>query len=382
MILRSMNRVSIVAVGALLATGCATTGVPRGDGAGTASAPMIEIATDPDEFIANSPGIYVVVDLDDNELSLMDGDETLWSAPVGTGTGLRLEGEDGEWEFTTPQGVFQIQYKEELPVWILPDWYFLEKDLPIPPNGSPERRAPGQLGVAAVYLGQEIAIHGTSRPELLGQRVSHGCIRLENKNALRLFHNVQIGTPVVIRGGEHLAAMPPAESTDPGRPAQAPKPDTLAQYSTDRLLDRMAMLLADGDETGSWVPLASRLITRGLKDDAPALRGVLALAGTAETPSLNREYSTFVADAYSRGTLRAVVSLARIEDEPRGRAARAIVSAMMSLHAGSVEGGPAPWPTRRVPRGRLGPEGQLGWEALLDAEREYRDRGALAAGGD
>src|SRR5690606_13823438 len=136
-------------------------------------------------------------------------DEVLWDAPIGTGTGLRLESEDGGWHFATPRGVFQVKFKEEMPIWYLPDWYFIEKNLPIPPENAPERRLPNQLGVAAVYLGEEIAIHGTDRPELLGQRVSHGCIRLENRFAQRLFHNVQVGTPVVIVGGEHLDDEPP-----------------------------------------------------------------------------------------------------------------------------------------------------------------------------
>lgn len=366
----------------VLATGCSTvTGaVGRGD-RGVRSTPMIELDAEPEEFMKEARGIYVVVDLDENRLRMMDGKDTLWHAPVGTGTGLRLEGDEGEWEFSTPEGVFQIQYKEELPVWILPDWYFVEKGLPIPPAGAPERRAPGQLGIAAVYLGQEIAIHGTSRPELLGQRVSHGCIRLENKHALRLFHNVQVGTPVVITGGAHLANLEPAESTDPGRPDSGPPPDSLSRYTTAQLLSRVETLLARGASDGPWVAYTSRLITRGLKEDAEALRGVLALAGTARTESLNREYATFLADAYSRGTLRSVVSLARIDGAARRRAARAIVDATMALHAGTADDRTAPWPTRRVPAGKLGPDGRAGWAALAEAEESYRDRVQLAAAG-
>lgn len=343
---------------------------------------MIELDVEPDEFMRAASGMYVVVDLTDNRLRMMDGQDTLWSAPVGTGTGLRLQGEDGEWEFSTPEGVFQIQYKEELPVWILPDWYFVEKGLPVPPAGSKQRRAPGQLGIAAVYLGQEIAIHGTSRPELLGQRVSHGCIRLENEYALRLFHNVQVGTPVVITGGAHLAALEPAESTDPGGPQAGPPPDSLARYTTAQLLERVERILARGAGDRRWVAYTSRLITRGLKDDADALRGLLALAGTARTEALNREYATFLADVYSRGTLRSVVSLARIDDPARRRAARAIVDATMALHAGSAEDRTAPWPTRRVPAGTLGPDGREGWAALSEAEESYRDRVRLASAGE
>lgn len=382
--------------GALLLTlaatlsGCATIGETMGAAVGAVSrrgsseaeaaksAPMREIVDEPEEFLREAEGIYVVVDLEENMLSLMDGDDALWRAPVGTGTGLRLRGDDGEWHFTTPEGVFQIQYKEEMPIWLLPDWYYIEKDLPIPPQNAPERRAPNQLGIAAVYLGEEIAIHGTERPELLGQRVSHGCIRLANEYALRLFHNVQIGTPVVVVGGESIADEPPAESTDPGRSTPAETPDSLARYTTTELLAMVGTLLREGDRSGRWVAYTSRLITRGLKDDADALRGVLSVAGTAASETLDREYATFLADVYSRGTRRTVVSLARIGEAERERAARAIVEATMALHAGGAADPAAPWPTRRVPETRLGPAGQAGWAALLAAEEAYRNGRRLA----
>jgi len=44
-----------------------------------------------------------------------------------------------------------------------------------------------------------IGIHGTSQPEILPGRVSHGCIRLRNKDILRLDRRMPIGTPVTIR---------------------------------------------------------------------------------------------------------------------------------------------------------------------------------------
>jgi lipoprotein-anchoring transpeptidase ErfK/SrfK len=43
-----------------------------------------------------------------------------------------------------------------------------------------------------------VGVHGTPWPELLGQAVSHGCIRLSNENILFLRHRVPLGTPVKI----------------------------------------------------------------------------------------------------------------------------------------------------------------------------------------
>ena len=361
-------------VALLFSAGCATLGNRSGDEerSGSVAGPVAQLPVSAELFVDAASGAFVLVDLDENILRFMDGDQVVWEAPVGTGTGLRLASDDTEWEFSTPRGVFQAKFKEELPVWYLPDWYFVEKNLPIPGENAPSRRLEGQLGVAAVYLGEEIAIHGTDRPELLGQRVSHGCIRLENRFAQRLYHNVQIGTPIVIIGGEHLDDEPPAPTTTPGAPRPRPA-DPLAGVSTAEVLTRLAEQLSANDATGAWVPLASRLITRGLRDDADALRGLMRLAGSAPGATLNREYATFLADAFSRGTLRAVVSLARIEDDARARAAQAIVQATMSLFPGSAFDERAPWPTRRLHNGMLGPEGQAGWEALLAAEESYRE---------
>lgn len=367
---RAIQRSAAFLALALAAAGCASSGTTT-DTAALRGVPMVPLPIDAQDFVEAAEGSYVVVDLDHNILRFMDGQRTVWEAPVGTGTGLRLRGDDGEWHFSTPTGVFEVKFKEEMPVWYLPDWYFVENDLPVPPQNSPSRRLPGQLGVAAVYLGEEIAIHGTDRPELLGQRVSHGCIRLENKFAQRLYHNVQVGTPIVIVGGEDLEDEPLFEVPPrSGRPEQAPDP--LAGVSTDQLLSRLGAALDADRGTGTWVPLASRLITRGLRDDATALRGLLALAGRADNPVLDREYSTFLADAFSRGSLRVVVSLNRIDETARDRATSAIVSATMRLYAGALDDPQAPWPTRRLHNGMLGPEGQAGWESLLAAEESYR----------
>lgn len=44
-----------------------------------------------------------------------------------------------------------------------------------------------------------VGIHGTNRPDLLPARISHGCIRLRNRDILRLAELMPVGTPVTIR---------------------------------------------------------------------------------------------------------------------------------------------------------------------------------------
>jgi lipoprotein-anchoring transpeptidase ErfK/SrfK len=46
--------------------------------------------------------------------------------------------------------------------------------------------------------GGKVGIHGTSRPDLLGQAVSHGCIRVSNQTALALKRLAPLGTPISI----------------------------------------------------------------------------------------------------------------------------------------------------------------------------------------
>jgi hypothetical protein len=65
---------------------------------------------------------------------------------------------------------------------------------------------PGAIGVAAYSdvltgwaQGGPIAIHGTNRPDLIGEAISNGCVRVRNPVLLRLFRATLAGTPVVIQ---------------------------------------------------------------------------------------------------------------------------------------------------------------------------------------
>jgi lipoprotein-anchoring transpeptidase ErfK/SrfK len=146
----------------------------------------------------NVEGRYVVISLSEHRLYLMEESRVLWSSVVGTGTGTRLEGAGQKWEFSTPRGMFRIQRKEKNPRWYVPDWAYLERGERIPEPDDPKRWEEGMLGTTALFLGEGIALHGTNKPELLGQDVSHGCIRMTNEAARYLYHEVDVGTPVFI----------------------------------------------------------------------------------------------------------------------------------------------------------------------------------------
>ncbi len=157
-----------------------------------------------DRPLVDHDGPYVVVHLAENRVLLMEGTEITWSAPAGTGNGFDLAAEGREWNFSTPIGLFRVLRKEKEPVWIAPDWWFVQRNLRIPAADHPSRFMSGTLGTTALFLGDGIAIHGTDRPDLLlnpdpeARRVSHGCIRLTNEAARQLYHRVSVGTPVLI----------------------------------------------------------------------------------------------------------------------------------------------------------------------------------------
>src|SRR5690606_1859472 len=117
----------------------------------------------------NVDGRYVGISLEENMLYLMEDERVIWSAVVGTGTGTRLEGAGQKWDFSTPRGIFRVQLKEKDPIWRVPDWAFVERGEPLPPLDDPSRQEEGTLGTTALYLQYDIAVHGTNRPELLGQ---------------------------------------------------------------------------------------------------------------------------------------------------------------------------------------------------------------------
>jgi len=327
----------------------------------------------------------VVIDLDENRLHFMQGELTLWSAPVGTGTGMRVITEDNDWDFSTPTGTFEVQFKERDPVWIAPDWYFAENNLPVPPANHTSRYMRGTLGVAAVYISPHLAIHGTQRPDLIGQRVSHGCIRLENRYALRLFHNVQIGTEVIILGGEDIEDArvvdlregydPSLASSGGGRPLPVdPRFEEWKAMATPALLRALDTELDWNSRSSRWDEVALMLVDRARDDDEAALMGLLRRSGGLPAVATEIEWATFLADVYRGAALRTLEGLARLDARERQDVAGMIVEAMITLYHGEFDEPSVPWPTSQLPAQMVTREGRPGYAALIAAEREQRDR--------
>lgn len=110
------------------------------------------------------PDYRIIVDLSDQTLYLLDGNNVLRGFPVGIGKMLTQ----------TPQGEYTIINKAPNP-------------------GGPFGAY--WMGLSRPHYG----IHGTNDPSSIGGEVSHGCIRMFNQDVVQLAGIVPIGTRVTIR---------------------------------------------------------------------------------------------------------------------------------------------------------------------------------------
>lgn len=200
------------------------------------------------------PGRKIVVSLEQRRLWLVQGTDTIFSAPVAIGKGGVFRFAGNTYEFDTPQGERRILAKHEDPNWIPPDWHYYEKAVArglepvhlkdgdkieisdgtfievrdkeigrvnrwgnyhpftpgteiifdgkifVPPIGSPQRMIPNALGPVKLSLGDGYLIHGTHRynEQSIGDAASHGCIRMRNVDVDQLKDMVAVGTRVYI----------------------------------------------------------------------------------------------------------------------------------------------------------------------------------------
>jgi lipoprotein-anchoring transpeptidase ErfK/SrfK len=94
-------------------------------------------------------------------------------------------------------GAARVEGKYIRPAWAPPP--LIRRENPRLPQVIPGGAPNNPMGVAALTLrGGEYAIHGTNRPSSVGRFVSHGCIRMYNRDIVRLFQMVQVGTPVIV----------------------------------------------------------------------------------------------------------------------------------------------------------------------------------------
>jgi lipoprotein-anchoring transpeptidase ErfK/SrfK len=100
----------------------------------------------------------------------------------------------GQEGLETPEGLYDIQEKQENPSWHVPDsaWAGDLAGQVIPPG--PED--PIKARWMAIFEGA--GIHGTEETESLGSAASHGCVRMSIPDVEELYDRVEVGTPIYI----------------------------------------------------------------------------------------------------------------------------------------------------------------------------------------
>jgi hypothetical protein len=131
-----------------------------------------------------SPQKAIVVNLQRFRLDLYRGPALTDQFPVGVGA----------LSFPTPPGAYFVRSKAVNPTWRNPGSPWA--------RGMPAYIGPGPrnpLGTRALRLDRgALVIHGTPQPWTIGQRASHGCIRMRRPDIEKLYDLVPEQTPVFI----------------------------------------------------------------------------------------------------------------------------------------------------------------------------------------
>lgn len=140
----------------------------------------------------------------------------------------------------TPEGFF---YAEG--IYDSTDWLFTDD------NGVTSK-VKGQFGPRFIRLKipttSQIGIHGTCAPWSIGNRCSHGCIRITNENILELVEFVEVGMPIIVNPGRKDILVNMRDSIDvkwitiDNRPIKVTKPEEIIPLKKDdTIIDSVVM---------------------------------------------------------------------------------------------------------------------------------------------
>ena len=98
----------------------------------------------------------------------------------------------GQADWETPVGHFAVLDLRKDPLWQHP---ITGEAIPTGPDNPLGSRWIGFAFDDEYHIG----IHGTNQEELVGQAVSHGCVRMRDDEIQELFQKVAIGTPITVQ---------------------------------------------------------------------------------------------------------------------------------------------------------------------------------------
>lgn len=128
----------------------------------------------------------IIVSFADRRLYLVSSPGRAISYPIGT------PADKAKWA-----GETWVSSKRIDPDWTpTPEMRLENPNLPSRVAGGDPRNP---LGPRALYLGKTLyRIHGTDAPWTVGQEVSHGCVRLYNRDIIDLYNRVPVGSRVIV----------------------------------------------------------------------------------------------------------------------------------------------------------------------------------------
>lgn len=127
-------------------------------------------------------GSKLIIDLSDRQIYLFQNSALTANYEIAVGR--------SGWE--TPTGEFKVINMYVDPIWQHP---FTGEVVP-PGSGNPL----GTRWIGFWTDGEhQIGLHGTNQEDLIGQAVSHGCIRLRETDIQALYEHVTVDMPVVVR---------------------------------------------------------------------------------------------------------------------------------------------------------------------------------------
>jgi lipoprotein-anchoring transpeptidase ErfK/SrfK len=203
----TLGAMATLGLGVLLALALYGTAARQRPLATVATVPAAALALEPartEQLLAairskQPRGVHVVVDTYRNRLRVIDDGEVLRDAVCSTGSGavVRDPRNGRVWVFDTPIGERTVREKRKNPVWKKPDWAFVEEGF-LPPKRADLRYDEFSLGDYGLYMGDGYIIHGTVFQTLLGQAITHGCIRLGDKDLEYVYKTVPLGARVYL----------------------------------------------------------------------------------------------------------------------------------------------------------------------------------------
>ncbi|MCH5245716.1 MAG: L,D-transpeptidase [Muribaculaceae bacterium] len=179
-----------------------------------------------DRLLNNSHNQFIVVDKASMNVILYDKygrEKKVYRMACGKNYGTKRKKADSR----TPEGMF---YAEG--IYDSTDWLFTND------NGVTSK-VKGQFGPRFIRLSTpQIGIHGTGSPRSLGNRVSHGCIRIANQNILELVTLVDAGTPIIVNPSARDMGVNKAEGNNipfirTGRSGPVPNDATIDAYANE-----------------------------------------------------------------------------------------------------------------------------------------------------